>query len=143
MERFDPADSINEFLDAKVDGRLTYGYTFIAVDDNRLESRPAEPITAKALDIPQQIFTGVFSYIDAENKAVNLSWEASKKDVSTFQIYKSKNGENLSLYKVLEGSTYELKDQFDPSDEFIEYQLLATFQDGRKSGFSRKILVEL
>lgn len=143
IERFDLADSINEFLDAKVDGRLTYGYTFIAVDDDRLESRPAEPITAKALDIPQQIFTGVFSFVDAENKAVNLSWEASNKAVSSFQIYKSKNGESLSLFKVVEGSTYVLKDKFDPSDEFIEYQLLATFKDGRKSGFSKKILIEL
>ena len=143
IERFDPADSINEFLDAKIDGRLTYGYTFIAVDDDRLESRPAEPITAKALDIPQQIFTGVFSFVDAENKAVSLSWEASNKAVSSFQIYKSKNGESLSLFRVVEGSTYALKDKFDPSDEFIEYQLLATFKDGRKSGFSKKILVEL
>lgn len=143
IERFDPTHSINEFLDGKVDGHLTYGYTFIAIDDDRLESRPAEPVTARALNIPQQIFTGVFSFIDVENKAVNLSWEASKKDVSSFQIYKSRNGESLSLFKVVEGSTYELKDQFDPSDEFVEYQLLATFKDGRKSGFSKKILVEL
>ncbi|XOV92275.1 MAG: fibronectin type III domain-containing protein [Bacteroidota bacterium] len=142
IEAFTPTDSIFHYLDRNIGKRKLYAYTFLTVDDAGLESKPANPVSIKSSLVSPQIFTNVYSRIDPVQKQVNIAWDISGGDVQSYHIYRSKNGLPLSLLNIIEGTDREFKDAYELSDEFAEYQLLAIFTDGGKSGFSRKIKVE-
>ena len=93
------------FIDSKELPPNSYSYTVIAKDSTGLESTPSNPITlnwnGKPLEAADIKFMGT---VNRELRFINLSWKAKNQEVVEYRLYRASNGENLKLYKTLDGS---------------------------------------
>lgn len=135
---------VSFYLDTDVAHRTAYAYTMIAVDDAGLESNPISPVSLKWIDkSPYPPISDFYYNIDNENRNISLSWNYATQNVSEYRIYKSLNGNPFKLIETVTPDTSNWDDQYTIKDTAIEYRIIASFNNGDLSGFSKTLKVNL
>ncbi len=126
---------VAEFKDENLDSDNTYYYTLIATDESGNESKPAEPLIVNPLPkMMRPAIKNFGSFVDRNNKNIELFWSTKDKKVVEFQLYKRKKDGVYSLYRI-----FEFKEKIRFVDEVLspgnsyQYSLKAIFEDGTSS----------
>ena len=125
-------DTIQEFVDDKIENRKTYQYAILAKDKSNLwSSIDHSTITVTVLDFtPTKVIPFLQGIADRENKKIVLSWNYSKsKDkVIGLSIYKNTKGEAPTLWKELSADVLTLEDLNLKINLEYEYHFSPTLQ---------------
>lgn len=133
-------DSVYTFTDDNIRAGKGNQYTVTAIDDAGLESDPAASISAGRID--NQLRTAVEwnePQIDRSKNQAILSWQYDQSDVQLFRVYKRRDNEPEVLYRSISSGQNKFIDiQLRPGTEY-KYRIMAVFNNGRKSVFSKEI----
>ncbi len=130
-------DAQTEFLDTKVEEKVKYYYTLVAIDDKGNESPPSDPLIIRALAPMLSKAIKNFDFkVDRQNRNVEMWWDSNEKNIIEFQLYKRKKGEQYILYRMFEGnSNKRFVDQMVKPGNIYEYSIRALFKEGTLSEF--------
>lgn len=125
-------DTIQEYIDDRVENKKTYQYAILARDKSSLwSSLDHSTITVQVLDFtPVKIITFLQGLPDRENKKIVLTWSYNKnKDkVMSLSIYKNLKGTPPTLWKELNGDVFTLEDKNLNINSEYEYHLIPSLQ---------------
>ena len=133
--RFTADDFQNSYIDSLVQRETTYAYTLLVIDDDGLESEPAQPVSLRLKDYGiRSPIEGFTADVDAENRQINLRWiyGAAPRD---FYLYRGRDDEPLSLLKVISGDLRSYLDDNLHSASTYRYGIQAVFSDGDVSPY--------
>jgi len=143
LEEYDLIDATESYTDTNVVRNKIYAYTLIAIDDDGLESEPAQAATAKLIDYGLRAPIKITEVkVTNEEKKVAISWDYPL-NASEFWIYKGTDKEKTSLMKVVTADDKILIDENLKAGTAYHYYLKAFFEDGSFSPFTEKIEVSL
>ena len=136
-------DNVESYVDTNVVRKKVYAYTLVAIDDDGLESEPAQAATAKVMDYGLRDAIEVTEVnLMEDQKQVEIKWNYPL-NASEFWVYKGSDKERTSLMKVVSAEEMELIDQNLQKGRTYHYYLKAFFEDGSFSPFTEKIEVQL
>lgn len=138
------SDTTSFYKDISVKHRVNYAYTILAVDDDGLESIPAEPVSATYISSsPYPKVENIFYTVDKTKKSITVSWNYTHAEVDKFFIYKSNNGLPLKLFKSVDASVRELKDLYSINDTKVEYRIVVGFKNGDRTRGSKELVIKM
>jgi fibronectin type 3 domain-containing protein len=144
IKTFNSDDSVTAYRDQFVKHRVRYAYTMLAVDDDGLESSPSEPLAITYIaSNPYPTVENIFYSIDKTKKSITLSWRYDHELVDKFMIYRSDNDEPLKLYKSVDKSVTEIKDEYNLNDIKVEYRIVVGFKTGERTRSSKALIVKI
>jgi hypothetical protein len=125
-------DTIQEFIDSRVENRKVYQYAILAKDKSNLwSSIEHSTITVSVLDFtPVKTITFYQGLPDRESKKIILTWDyiKNKDKVVGLSIYKNRKGEVPTLWKDLLGNVTTLEDRDLKINTEYEYHFNPTLQ---------------
>jgi hypothetical protein len=125
-------DTIQEFIDDKIENRKTYQYAILARDKNNLwSSLDHSTITVTVLDFtPIKTISFLQGLPDRESKKITLNWDYAQRkgQIIGLSIYKNIKGEVPTLWKELSGDVFTLEDRDLKINTEYEYHFSATLQ---------------
>ncbi len=128
------------YIDRRVRPKMNYQYRMIAIDKGGLKSTPSNSVSVIAPDVDErQSIKDITAEVDRENKSITLKWKYSNQNVSRYLIYRSANGEMLTLYKSVPGNSQGFYDAYLNINTTYNYRVKALLNDGAESGFSKEI----
>lgn len=142
LAEYPHSQEISVYVDSTLLGGKTYLYTLTALDDDGLESKPAQAASAKLVGDIKKRFELIETAINEEDKSLRISW-LYPDQAEKYWIYKGTKGEQLSLFKVLKADKDFLVDTSVKTGKVYQYYLRAVLADGSLSPFSRKIEVQI
>ncbi len=132
------------FLDRDVKHRTAYAYTMIAVDDDNLESSPANPVSLKWISRnPYPEVNQLFYDIDQNKKKVTIKWSYNQQNVEQYQVYRSTNEGPLKLIGTVASENREIEDTYTLNAQSITYKVVANFNGGDQSKMGKGLEIEL
>lgn len=140
LKEWNGNDTCRQFFDTSCVLGGTYQYLIKTYDDSRNVSE------AKSLFITfetglRKAIQEINTKINLEKRLIELNWQYPEKDLFSFVIYKAKAGEELRIYKTLEGNQFQLIDkQLYPGNVYI-YKIKAVYNSGVESEISQEIKV--
>lgn len=144
LKEFDSSADPQLWDDHFVEHRVMYAYTVVAVDDDGLESLPAQPVHGTYLDPDPVLLVDDLKFsIDRKKKQLNLTWKYPSGQSDGFLIYRSNNGQPLKLYRTLDGAIRNFSDTFSMDHVTIEYRVVALLGTGERSRFSEPLIIRL
>lgn len=143
VKEYSLKENAESYVDTNVVRKKVYAYTLVAIDDDGLESEPAQAATAEVIDygLRDEIEVTEVTVAD-DQKQVVLKWNYPL-NASEFWVYKGSDKERTSLMKVISAEEMELVDQNLQKGRTYHYYLKAFFEDGSFSPFTEKIEVQL
>lgn len=121
-------DSIQEFVDDRVENKKTYQYAILAKDKSNLwSSLENSTLTVTVLNFsPLKVIVFLQGVADRENKKIVLSWNYNKyKDqVLGVSVYKNEKGSPPTLWKELNAMVTSLEDRALKINVEYEYHLV-------------------
>ncbi len=142
---YQQSEGMSFYLDQNCTHNTRYAYTLVAVDDDDLESNPADPVTMMRRALNPYPVISEFTYtVNQEDKTIYLNWAYSHPQVIKYLVYKKMGEDNLQLYKELAANpsgTHEYVDHYS-GDTPLVYRVQAVFESGEKSILSNKVKVE-
>ena len=140
---FPATDTVKIYKDTVVGLKSYYEYTMIAVDKNKLESKPAQPVMVKRLDTGLRESIGkLFSKYD-EATGVSLAWEYDLEGVERFVVYRASGTVSLAPYGNVADDAKRFVDRGVKAGETYQYKVMAVFKDGGKSGMSEPTAITI
>ncbi|PBI84692.1 Fibronectin type III domain protein [Flavobacterium sp. ACN2] len=125
-------DTIQEFIDDRVDNKKTYQYAIQAKDRSNLwSSLDHSIITVQILDFtPIKIISFLQGVPDRENKKITITWDYSKTKVKVtcLSVYKNIKGNPPTLWRELNGDVFTLEDKNLKINLEYEYHLVPSLQ---------------
>tara|TARA_R110000751_G_scaffold307924_1_gene435707 strand:+ start:14056 stop:16116 length:2061 start_codon:yes stop_codon:yes gene_type:complete len=122
------------FLDVDEKARGTYGYTITAKTKFGLESNPSDPIQINYSG--NYIDSGITKFDGSTNRElrfISLTWKIKNMEVSEYLLYKGIKGENLKLFKTIDGKRTNYSDyELEVNSEY-NYGLIAITSSGIRS----------
>lgn len=130
------------FLDAEEKPRGTYGYTVIAKSNIGIESSPSELIQVNySGSSNDRGITKFFGNPNRELRFISLTWKIKNMEVSEYLLYKGTAGENLKLFKTLDGKRTSYTDyELEVNSEY-KYGLRAITLSGMQSEMQKTKVV--
>ena len=141
--RFDIVDFVASYVDSLVQPDLTYTYTMLVIDDDGLESEPAQPVSLRLKDYGLR--SAIEDFVgegDVDNKRINLAWTYSESP-REYYLYRGTAEEPPSLLQVLSGDLASYTDLRVRRGERYRYILQAVFADGDTSPYTDVLIVEM
>jgi hypothetical protein len=137
-------DTIQEFVDDRVENKKTYQYAILAKDKANLwSSLDHSTITVTVLDFsPLKVIAFLQGVADRENKKIVLSWNYNKyKDqVLGVSVYKNEKGSPPTLWKELNATVTSLEDRALKINIEYEYHLLPNLMSDRPAKQEKTIV---
>jgi fibronectin type 3 domain-containing protein len=99
----------HEFTDTTVIPDHKYLYTLITIDASGLESPPIRPLAIAAAKLKPLAIERFVGLVNAEARFIALKWN-SKQVIEEYTLFRAKEDQPLSTYKVLDGGTRQFKD---------------------------------
>jgi uncharacterized protein len=125
-------DTIQEFIDDKIENKKTYQYAILAKDKSNLwSSLEQSTVTVKALNFtPIKTIISFQGVADRENKKILLSWNYAKNTnkVVGISIYKNSKGMPSTLWKELNGDVTAIEDKNLNINTEYEYHLIPNLE---------------
>lgn len=133
------ADNSMQWTDREVKEGQQYSYTIIAIDDSKLESDPAPPLTVivpkTSLYPPLE---GLYGEADREKGTITIRWKAYKEpNASKISIYKGIKGKPLNLLREIPVDTKGIVDSKIQPNNTYEYVFRVVFMDGGVSEITK------
>ena len=129
-------DTIQTYIDQKVEPDNTYQYKIKAVDKSGLESLPATPLTIKVIDLkPKELIKEVNFNVYRQDNYIELFWrttDASK--IVEYTIYKQENDKDPTTWRIVPVGTKRVLDEAVHPNGVYTYFIRATLTNG---GFSQ------
>ncbi|MBP4143083.1 fibronectin type III [Flavobacterium sp. P4023] len=126
-------DSIQEFVDDRVENKKTYQYAILAKDKSNLwSSLENSTLTVTVLNFsPLKVIGFLQGVADRENKKIVLSWNYNKyKDqVLGVSVYKNEKGSPPTLWKELNTTIFSLEDKNLKINKEYEYHLVPNLEN--------------
>jgi fibronectin type 3 domain-containing protein len=127
--------SVTNYVDTSATTGVQYVYTVTALKNNWLESLPSNELTAftgfsKQQNMELDYFNAI---VDRQNKMLKLEWNDKLPDVQYYELYKSENGENMSLWKELQSDQHEIIDSNISINTTYRYLIRAILKDGKNT----------
>mgnify|MGYP000326954104 CR=1 FL=1 len=129
------------YIDSTLEQGKLYVYTLTAIDDDGLESAPAQPASAKLVGPPRQSFEKIEAEI-IDEKSLKITW-LYPEQAQKYWIYKGTEDQQLTLFKVLKADKDFVVDAKLKPGGTYHYYLRAVLEDGSFSPFSKKIEVSI
>jgi fibronectin type 3 domain-containing protein len=130
----DTKNKEEKYQDKTVIEGNTYRYAIFAKDESNLTSKASPEV---AMFVPKYsvmpAIKGFFAQANKTTNTIDLSWEYSNTEVSSFEIYKASDTEPLQLIQVLNGKIKRLSDPTITINTTYKYGIRAVFKDGRAS----------
>lgn len=130
----DTKNKEEKYQDKTVIEGNTYRYAIFAKDESNLTSKASPEV---AMFVPKYsvmpAIKGFFAQANKTTNTIDLSWEYSNTEVSSFEIYKASDKEPLQLIQVLNGKIKRLSDPTITINTTYKYGIRAVFKDGRAS----------
>lgn len=102
VQRFKSATP-GEYIDSDVARGHRYTYTLISKDSSNLESKPADPVTIKVPGNPDDLTVNFFNaFVDRDKHQIALFWTDDRQDVEEYQLYRKKQGDPATLWKIVQ-----------------------------------------
>jgi len=121
-------DTIQEFIDDRVENKKVYQYAILAKDKSNLwSSLDHSTITVSVLDfIPVKTINFFQGIVDREGRKITLNWDyiKNKDKVLGVSIYKNVKGNPPTLWKELNGDVFTLEDKNLKINTEYEYHLI-------------------
>ncbi|NMH85949.1 fibronectin type III domain-containing protein [Flavivirga algicola] len=131
--------SIKSHADTYVKESTHYLYTLLTMDESGLESEPVRPIS---ISTPTSKVKPEISRFTAttnrELKHILLSWNYREKGVTEMQLFKAKEGEQPTLYRVFENDEKQYLDSDLLINTSYTYLLQAVFDNGSRSKMTKE-----
>jgi uncharacterized protein len=131
IEEISNYKELTSYVDSTVNRGLV-SYFLTATDSSGNESKKSNIIQLKA-PVSAQVTSFALSVVaDRRNGLIELEWE-SEDDLSSvngFRLYKAKNQEPISLYKVFTGDVYAFSDDLLEVNSSYQYRLQISYEDG-------------
>ncbi|WP_228122697.1 fibronectin type III domain-containing protein [Oceanihabitans sp. IOP_32] len=122
------------YMDKSLTNAGIYTYTMVAKNEAGLESTPTDLLTitwkGKAIKAEAIKFSGL---VNRELRFINLSWKIKDITVSEYRLYRGKAGNQLQLYKTLNGETTGYNDTNLEINSDYWYGLQLVLPNGRTS----------
>jgi len=100
-----------QYTDTEAQRGHSYTYTLVSKDSSNLESVPAQPVSIKLPNNPDELMVKTFnSYVDRNKHTIELFWTDNIKNVEEYQLYKKKKGEPATLWKVVKATEKSFTD---------------------------------
>lgn len=133
---------VESFTDTTTKSSVRYEYAVQSEDESGNLSELSETMNIQQYD--KRIInpvTNLKGIASRENRMVKLSWTYPEEAVG-FRIYRSRNEEPLQTHKYVKGTEREYYDkELKPNSEYT-YLLVAELKKGKKSGYSKKVIVK-
>jgi uncharacterized protein len=136
-------DSIYHFTDTTDTYRRAGSYVLVSIDKSGLESAPSRPISGTAatgLPLPKMQWDKPM--IRRDKSEIELTWGSTRPGVDTYRIYRAKGTEEIRLYKTISSRETKFADASLTPGVQYRYQIMAMFEDGRKSILSESIVID-
>ena len=125
-------DTLQNFVDTRVEKNKTYEYAILAKDENNLWSTTENSrLTVKVLNYkPVKVLKNVIAVADREKRNITISWNfnAAEGKVTELTIYKSLNEEPLTVWKVVAGNVKGIIDKNLKMNTNYKYHILPTLK---------------
>ncbi|MDR1169706.1 MAG: hypothetical protein LBK97_02600 [Prevotellaceae bacterium] len=127
--------SVTNYVDTSATAGVSYVYAVTALKSNWLESPPSNELTvftgfSKRQNMELDYFNAV---VDRQNKMLKLEWSDKLQDVQYYELYKSENGENMSLWKALQSDQHEIIDNNLSPNTIYQYIIRAVLKNGKNT----------
>ncbi len=131
------ADSVFSAIDSKLAEGKTVAYTVVAVDSAGLESPPAEPVKAGRLVEKVKPAVEVKGNVDRDNKRIVLSWNYTQPAVTSYQVYRAREGEPSRLLATVPQANFEDRQLL--LNTRYTYLVVAVFESGARSAWGKAL----
>jgi hypothetical protein len=125
-------DTIQEYIDDRVENKKTYQYAILAKDKSNLwSSLDHSTITINVLDFtPVKIINFLQGLPDRENKKIILSWDyvKNKSKILGVSIYKNTKGTPPTLLRELNNNVFTLEDKNLKINQEYEYHFVPNLE---------------
>jgi hypothetical protein len=125
-------DTIQEYIDDRVENKKTYQYAILAKDKSNLwSSLDHSTITINVLDFtPVKVINFLQGLPDRENKKIVLSWDyvKNKSKILGVSIYKSAKGTPPTLWRELNNNVFTLEDKNLKINQEYEYHFVPNLE---------------
>ena len=127
-------DSIQQFVDDKLEDNNVYRYHIKAIDKAGLSSEASSPLTIQAQSL--NLSTGVkgLNYVvNRETNRIEIFWRANEKEVAEYTLYKQLKAAQPSTWRVIPGTVKKVIDtEVSPNETYI-YHVRASLNNGAYS----------
>lgn len=130
------------FMDTTTKSFAKYLYAVQAEDEAGLTSNISDPIQVQQMDKRKQVAVkNLRAIASQDNKMIKISWNFAE-EAQGFRVYRAENKGDLKTYKYIKGNVREFYDKWVKPDTKYTYLLVGDKGNGRKSGYSKKIVVK-
>jgi uncharacterized protein len=136
-------DSVG-FLDSRVQSNVVYQYRIIAIDSMGNRSPVSKEVTVKTLiDNDRLVVNTLTASADRAQMKITLGWEYPQwNNIRKFFLYRSSDGEPMTLYKSLPASSRGFHDDRVKMASTYQYRIKVVFMDGSETAFSKEVNVK-
>ncbi len=127
-------DSIQQFVDDKLEDNNVYRYHIKAIDKAGLSSEASSPLTiqAQSLNVSPGV-KGLNYIVNRETNQIEIFWRGNEKEVAEYTLYKQLKEEQPSTWRVLPGTVKKVIDtEVSPNETYI-YHVRASLNNGAYS----------
>ncbi|MCB9325993.1 MAG: hypothetical protein H6571_19800 [Lewinellaceae bacterium] len=144
LEEYTSVNPATRYMDKNVETGKTYAYTLVAIDDDGLNSEPAQVAIGKAVDYKLQpsMEDIVMNYLPDEHK-VRINWQYEVSPSCQFKVYKGSDAARASLMQTVSGDLNEFEDAQVSRGQRYFYYLQAACEDGTRSPVSEKLEITI
>ena len=138
-------DTTSIFYDTSFEYGKKYAYTVQATDETGLISPPSRPYILQPVDNrPKKSIAKVNVDLNKKKRQATIEWILSDPDeVSEIMIYKGKDKDKVSLYKIVDTDTTHIVEDIRQNNKPHFYYLNASYKDGSITHYSELIEVKL
>ncbi len=111
----------------------TYLYTLITLDNSGLESKPIAPLSVTVASKSAPELNKLTAFVNVETRSIRVVWKYSPLKVEEYALYRAKEDEKLTLYKILDGDIHEFIDMQLQINTQYTYGVQALMDNGNKS----------
>ncbi len=130
------------YLDRQVEPGNLYAYQLVAIDDAGLESRHADIVRVKAVDLSLPDPPMLTSCIWNDDGSITIEWTFDPSRATTCLVYRSVNDGPFTTRERVSGASTFTDKQVRKGQKYV-YRLKTQWKDGRKSRFSEPISPKL
>ena len=128
-------DTTSQLTDKTAEKGSSYWYAVIAKDQCGLESIAVQPLKISLPGNPSDLkLTSFRAITNLDKNSAELQWSTNRTDIARFELYKGAGEEPVTLWKIVDGKQYSIKDILRP-DLSYEYMIRMVLVNGSVGKF--------
>ncbi|OBX25011.1 hypothetical protein A9996_12280 [Gelidibacter algens] len=134
QEIYKVTDTIQHFVDKKIEADKTYKYAIKAIDKSGLESLPSMPLTVNVIDLtPPKLIKELNFNVYRQDNYIELFWRADDRNIMEYTIYKQINDADPTTWRIVPATVKRFIDKDIHPNQTYTYYLRSTLTNGKFS----------